>query len=138
MQGVRKFLGKLPTGLLSGLTVIAILWLTLAPKPLGDEPPPLFPGADKIAHAIMFGELTWMILLDWQRKHAWEKVKMSTILIVAFSSSLFGILIEFLQAAMQLGRGFEYADMAADLIGSFICVFIYKYFQNFWVSTTDK
>ena len=129
----RKFLSGLPQFLFTGIVVIAILWLTLAPRPLGENPPPLFPGADKLAHAIMFGGLASMILLDWQRSHRWKKVSTVFAIFAAILSSLFGISIEYIQAAMHLGRGFEYTDMLADTIGAFLAAILWIVFQKFWL-----
>ncbi|MCH5223544.1 MAG: VanZ family protein [Muribaculaceae bacterium] len=132
MERVRSFLSGLPPWLFSTLTIIAILWLTLAPKPLGEKPPPLFPGADKIAHGIMFGGLTAMLLLDWQRKHDWKPTINSRIWIDALSCGMFGILIEYLQDFLQMGRGFEYADMIADCAGALIIGLFWTCCQRSW------
>lgn len=59
----RKIL-RLPPWLLTTLTVLAILWLTLAPHPLPDNDIPTFEGIDKVVHACMFGGLYFMICLD--------------------------------------------------------------------------
>lgn len=138
MTGLKKTLARMPGWILSGFTTLAILWLTLAPKPLGEKPPPLFPGADKLAHAIMFGGLAVMILLDWQRKHEWERIGWPKTVACAIAVSIFGIIIEITQAAMGLGRGFEYGDILADTTGAFFFPFIYLFFQNFWTSTYNK
>lgn len=131
-DSLRLLLSRIPAGVFSGLTVAAILWLTLAPKPLGENPPPLFPGADKIAHAVMFGGFTLTLALDWQRKHRWNPVTPERVLIYAISSAFLGIVIEFLQAAMGLGRGFEIADMIADIIGAFFFGLLYLFSQKLW------
>lgn len=125
-------LSLLPKCFFTIITVLVILWLTLAPKPLGDEPPQLFPGADKIVHAIMFGGLVWMLLLDWQRIHKWAKVKWPFVIINSISVSFLGIAIEFAQSYMGLGRGFEYADIIADAVGSFLFGAIWVFLQKFW------
>lgn len=135
---LKRFLTSLPQWFLSLLTVLAILWLTLAPRPLGDDPPQLFEGADKIVHGIMFGGLTAMLLLDWQRKHFWHEEKWFRALIYAVVASLFGIFIEFAQASMGLGRGLEVSDMIADSIGSFIFAIIWMFLQNFWTVRMKK
>ena len=71
MEKLRAALSRLPQWVFTAATTLLILWLTLAPDPLGDDAPTLFPGADKIVHAIMFGFLTTMILLDTERKRGW-------------------------------------------------------------------
>ena len=123
---------------LTAITTIAILWLTLAPKPLGDDPPSLFPGADKIVHAIMFGGFAAMLLLDWQRKHQWRNVSVKRALISACLASAFGILIEIAQFYMGLGRGFEFFDILADIAGAWFFSYIYIFFQKFWALTPHK
>ena len=133
MDRIRKGLSALPPCLLSILTFIAILWLTLAPKPLGEEMPPLFEGADKIAHAIMFGGFAVMMLLDWQRKHGWRQEDVARGMIYAFISSATGALVEVAQAAMGMGRGFEYGDIIADTIGAFIFAALYLSLQKYWL-----
>lgn len=129
------FFSKLPPWLFTIITVMAILWLTLAPKPLGDEAPMLFEGADKVVHAIMFGGLTAMILLDWQRKNRWQRITWMFALIVAAVSSIFGIIIEFAQLGMHMGRGFEQADILADTIGAFAFALIWMFLQNIWLQS---
>ena len=127
-----KKLSALPSWLFTTVTLIAILWLTLAPKPLGDQPPPLFPGADKLAHAIMFGGLVWMIFLDIQRKHLWRPIKLNNAIIIAITVSILGILIEIAQATMGLGRGFEILDIISDAVGAFLFAFIWLILQKYW------
>ena len=71
MDKARRIIEKLPSWLLTAVTVAAILWLTLVPRPLGDMKPELFPGADKVVHAIMFGGLALMILTDCSRSRGY-------------------------------------------------------------------
>lgn len=132
MEKLRYRLSRIPSWFFSVLTIILILWLTLAPKPLGDEPPPFFPGADKIAHALMFGFLTAMFLLDWQRKSNWTTVSRIIILLFSSVSAVFGISLEFIQDGMGLGRGLEYGDMVADTIGSYMLAFLWAVCQHYW------
>ena len=135
MDRIRVFLRRLPPMTLSLLTAGAILWLTLAPKPLGEEPPRLFEGADKIAHAIMFGGLAMMMLLDWQRRNGWLPVTFPRAFLVALISSAFGGIIEISQAEMGLGRGFEWGDIVADTLGAFIFSGCWMWWQKYWVIT---
>lgn len=114
------------------VTLAAVLWLTLAPDPVPDTGIPLFPGADKVVHAIMFGFLSVMLLLDYQRKHGWRETGSGVMLIAAFISSALGILIEFIQRWMAMGRGFDPGDMVADVAGVVICVFLWSRLQRHW------
>lgn len=115
MDRIREIFSRLPYWLFSIITTLLILWLTLMPDPLGDDAPTLFPGADKVVHAIMFGFLSVMLLLDYQRKHGWRETGSGVMLIAAFISSALGILIEFIQRWMAMGRGFDPGDMVADV-----------------------
>ena len=118
MERFRNLIGKIPTGLLSGITVAIILWLTLAPHPAGDLDLPLFPGADKVVHALMFGFLTVVVLLETMKRHKWQPVSLVEIGVISFICALFGIGIEILQHAMGLGRSFEILDILADSAGA--------------------
>lgn len=132
MRKTRHILQKVPAWLFTVVTVGAVLWLTLAPRPLGDEDIPLFPGADKIAHALMFGFLTVMILLDWQRAGGWRHVPAAGIWTAALSSTALGVAVEFMQRAMHAGRGFEVADMVADGVGALLAALLWRLLQSRW------
>ncbi|MCH5241273.1 MAG: VanZ family protein [Muribaculaceae bacterium] len=134
MESLRKVLSKLPAWLLSIVTLLVILWLTLAPKPLGDETPMLFPGADKLVHGIMFGFLGTTMMLDWQRKNRWKLVFPKRVFICATLSAILGVLIEVAQANMGLGRGFEYGDIVADTIGAYVFGIVWMILQKNWVN----
>lgn len=120
-ERIKSILQRLPAWSLSTLTVLLILWLTLASKPLGDDSPRLFEGADKVAHAVMFGFLTLMLLLDRVRRNGWRRPPSRTVWASAAGSAMLGIVVEFVQRSMGLGRGFEVADMAADTAGAILC-----------------
>lgn len=122
MQKIKNWLEKLPPWALSVICFLAICWLTLAPHPLGDNDIPLFPGADKIAHAIMFGGFTFCIIIDALRRKDWPTYP-ECIKIGFYAPDLpciVGIITEFLQGSMQAGRSFELWDMVADITGAFL------------------
>ena len=118
MQKFRNFIGKIPTGLLTGVILALILWLTLAPHPTGDMKLPLFPGADKIVHLLMFGFLTFVALLETMKRKKWAMLSLVTIAVISILAALLGIGIELLQRAMGLGRSFEILDILADTAGA--------------------
>lgn len=132
MAKIHHRLSRIPAWLFTILTLTLIFWLTLSPRPFGDEEIPLFPGADKIAHALMFGFLTAMMLLDHQRKRSWRRSPARHAAIAAAVSAVIGIGIEFAQKWMNQGRGFEVADMAADTLGASLVAFIWLVAQDRW------
>ena len=137
MNWLRNVLGHVPTGLLSGITVIAILWLTLAPHPTGDMELPLFPGADKVAHALMFAFLAFMVCIETMKKNGWQMLKLPLIAVIAFACSIFGIGIEITQRAMGLGREFETLDILADAAGAFGASGIWAMVQEFFAQSDN-
>lgn len=132
---LKKKISGLPPWILSALTVALILWLTLSPEPFGDTKPRLFPGADKVVHAIMFGYLTIMLLLDRQRRDGWRKNSRVQIIISACVSTAFGVAVEFIQRLMAMGRGFEISDMIADAAGACLCACLWDTLQTRWTET---
>lgn len=126
----QRFLTAFPAGAFSVLSVLLILWLTLSPDPLGENSPRLFPGADKVAHFLMFGFLTAMFAFDRTRRNGWRPVSRSFIIRAAVASTVLGCLIEVAQLKMELGRGFEYTDMVADFVGATVCALGWLYVVN--------
>ena len=135
MDSFRRLIDRVPQWLLSGVTVAFILWLTLAPHPTGDLKLPLFPGADKIVHAVMFGFLAFIILLEMTKHRKWQPLSLVSIAVVAFACALFGIGIEFAQRAMGMGRSLEILDMMADSAGAMVAAGIWAALQNFFASS---
>lgn len=121
MDAKRNVLNRIPPGVLTGLTICAILWLTLAPDPLPDNDIPMFEGMDKVVHACMFGGLYFMMALDRvivrSRKsidppHAVGVMWWGALFCVAFGGA-----VELIQGAMAMGRGCDLWDFVADTVG---------------------
>lgn len=121
---------RLPQWMLTAVCLAAILWLTLASKPLGDNDIQLFPHADKVAHAIMFGGFTFCIIIDWMRKHNWKKCSRSIGITAAASSILLGVLTEILQQSMHVGRSGDPLDLIADFIGALLTAIAFCSFRR--------
>lgn len=117
---LKNLLEKIPTGTLSGVTLAGILWLTLAPHPTGDVKVYLFPGFDKFAHGVMYGVLTFIVLLEWMKKRKWVPISMAGMAVVPFACALLGVVLEYAQHVMGLGRTWEIYDMLANASGAMI------------------
>lgn len=138
MERWKHLIAKIPTGILSGVSLAVILWLTLAPHPTGDLKISLFPGADKVVHMVMFGFLTFMVLLDIMKHKGWQSLSLALIAVVAFITALLGIGIECAQRAMGLGRTFEVLDILADTAGSMAAAGIWAMLQGLWANPSDN
>lgn len=114
---IRKVLDKIPAPICSLLTLCLILWLTLAPQPAGDVEIPLFEGADKVVHAIMFGFLALMFHIDLGKLRHGAATSAQAWWCAA-ASLIVGVVVEWLQRAMGLGRSMEWADTLADGVGA--------------------
>lgn len=114
---LRNILLKLPSWIMSIVCVALILWLTLIPRPLGEFQVELFPNADKVVHAIMFGGLTFCIFVDVWRKNRFKlpsgKVQFAAIMVAV----ILGGVIELVQGGMGFGREADIVDFIADIIG---------------------
>ena len=121
---IRRIYSILPPGVPGGLVIAAILYLTLAPQPLGDDTPELFYGADKVVHAIMFGAMSFVLSLD---RLMWRgSVSRRALIIIAIVSAATGIVIEFLQTWMDAGRSGDAADGVADVVGAAAGALIFR------------
>lgn len=131
MDKVQRIIDKLPPWILTVVTVVVILWLTLAPMPLGDIEPELFPGADKVVHAIMFGWLAFVAYIDRSRLKKWRKIPSAYVITIAAIVIAFGISIEFIQDAMGAGRSFDLNDILADAAGVILTALLWFLFTRF-------
>ena len=118
---IKKLITRLPSWSLSIFGAAVILWLTLSPAPVDMEDIPLFPGADKVAHALMFGGFDILLLTDIARRRDWRRLSSEIIWGSVWISALFGLLVEIAQLTMGLGRSFEWADFMADFAGATVC-----------------
>lgn len=123
-----NFIRRLPRWSATIVTFMAILWLTLAPHPVPQTDILLFPGADKVIHAIMFGGLAGALYFDLWRKGV-RPISWKSLCAGAVASSIAGGIIEILQYSMGLGRSFEWTDILADTAGAAVCALAVGYVQ---------
>lgn len=126
---IRRLLLALPAYTLSIVCFLAILYLTLMPDPLQGQEIVLFPGADKVVHAIMMAGMMWCLALDMLRKKAAHdlretvcRVPLLQLAIMFFAVAIFGGAIELIQGAMACGRGEDFYDFLADVAGDVIAL----------------
>ena len=102
--------------------IIALLSL-LPPKDLPRIP--LFEGADKIIHAMMYAGLTWLVcwMIYAEKKQLWY------FLTVVLSIG-WGVVMELCQLNMHLGRSFELNDILGNCIGTFVGLLVYIGMKN--------
>ncbi len=115
-----KLLLSLPGWLFTVAVVLAVLYLTLFPDPVPEMDIELFPGVDKVVHAIMMLGVYLCISLDLMRHDhkAMHRLSLRTCALIFVITSAFGGAIELIQAAMNMGRGCEITDFWADMAGA--------------------
>lgn len=73
-------------------------------------------GIDKLAHMLLFGTETFLIAIATKKLDAY-KSNFKIILPAFLIGTMFGIIIEILQATVFINRSFDYLDMLANTIG---------------------
>ena len=121
----------MPPWIFTVAVIIAILYLTLVPRPLPPMKILLFPHADKVIHALRFGAVVVAMILDYVRKSGTRLLRF-TLFSLATSVAIGGI-IELLQSSMGMGRSGDWYDFMADAAGAVLCAFsaplIAKFFK---------
>ena len=117
---MRKIIHKSPAWLYTVIVTLAIIYLTLVPKPLPDIQVPLWEHTDKVVHALMFGGFVAACCLDYMRKKQISHISKRIMLTIIIIATAFGGIIEILQNAMGLGRSGDYFDLIADFAGIII------------------
>lgn len=112
-----KILDRIPRFLTSAVVTAGVLYLTLAPRPFGSVRIPLFEGADKVVHFMMFFAMTFANHFDFRRgKKPVDEARLMGWIFVSLSA--FGGLIELAQWKMRMGRSGDWYDLLADIAGA--------------------
>lgn len=106
----------------TAVTLAAVLWLTLAPKPVPDMEMPMFPGADKIVHMLMMFGLTSVALFDIRRGEG--RLGVRAVIVTALCVVVFSALDEWAQGVMGAGRSADILDFAADCLGIMMAAYL--------------
>lgn len=118
----------------TALVVLAILYLTLVPRPLPDNDIDI-PGLDKVVHAVMFGGLAFVGYIDMARRgrNRYGKLPWRAMWIAVLAASLFGGAVEIIQQAMSVGRSGDAFDFVADAVGAVIGAMIAAKVVDMWL-----
>lgn len=112
-----KILDRIPRYLTSAVVTAGVLYLTLAPRPFGSVRIPLFEGADKVVHFMMFFAMAFAYHFDFRRgKKPVDEARLMGWIFVSLSA--FGGLIELAQWKMRMGRSGDWYDLLADIAGA--------------------
>ena len=112
-----KILDRIPRFLTSAVATAGVLYLTLAPRPFGSVRIPLFEGADKVVHFMMFLAMAFAYHFDFRRgKKPVDEARLMGWIFVSLSA--FGGLIELAQWKMRMGRSGDWYDLLADIAGA--------------------
>lgn len=112
-----KILDRIPRFLTSAVVTAGVLYLTLTPRPFGSVRIPLFEGADKVVHFMMFFAMAFAYHFDFRRgKKPVDEARLMGWIFVSLSA--FGGLIELAQWKMRMGRSGDWYDLLADIAGA--------------------
>lgn len=105
---------------------LAIVWMGviyfLSSRPAGDYPP-LFYGADKLVHVVVYAVLGLLVAAALGRARAaspWPRVLLVTVIVAAY-----GVLDEFHQSFVP-GREPSIGDVIADATGGFVAAMFFN------------
>ena len=112
------------------LWLLVIIILSLMPKSsIGIERVKLFKNADKIVHFFMYFILTVLLVLAFKKG---KVCKPFCLLIISFFAVSLGVLMEFLQKYLDIGRSFDTFDILANTTGViFVIIFLNNKIVNY-------
>lgn len=126
---MKQLLKSLPTGFLSVIAIIVVVYLSLTPDPLGQVDFFPFAGADKVAHFLLYFFATVLFLTDYAKYKSPHHTKLNQELMFTCSAMLLGLLMEIGQLALSNGREYDSADIIANCLGAAIA-FCYMHWRG--------
>lgn len=75
---------------------------------------------DKLAHIFIYAVLSFFIAWGLKKSLKYNNLSLKLLTVIFLISCFYGIGMEFAQKALSTGRHFEYYDIIANIIGSFI------------------
>jgi VanZ family protein len=80
---------------------------------------------DKLAHIFIYAVLSFFIAWGIKKSLMHKNLSLKILALIFLSTSTYGILMEIAQMSLSTGRHFEYYDIIANIIGSFIGLLFY-------------
>lgn len=124
---MKKFINKIPSGLLSLITFVVIIYVSLDNNPFEINQVQLFEGADKIIHALMYGFLVMVMIYESSKFLYFEEPDFISYILLIMMSFLFSVSMELLQEIMEIGRHMDIYDIIANLRGIIIGSLVMKF-----------
>ncbi len=118
---------KIPTGTLSAIVVLIIVYLSLAADPVGEEML-LFPHSDKVAHFLAYLVCGSVFLMDYAKYKLPRHTKIGVELALTVVASLLGLILEIVQLSTD-SRSYDLLDWVADTAGAFVGFLL----MHFWL-----
>ncbi len=89
---------------------------------------------DKLAHAMVYGILTWLMLRAYRRSRNNRTLSWKEWIFPVLSTG-YGVLMECVQYAFIPGRFYEYDDMLANAFGAFVGWICFQLYQKRIISS---
>lgn len=126
-KSMKKFINKIPSGLLSLITFVVIIYVSLDNNPFEINQVRLFEGADKIIHALMYGFFVMVMIYESSKYLYFEEPDFISYILLIMMSFLFSVSMELLQEIMEIGRHMDIYDIIANLSGIIIGSLVMKF-----------
>lgn len=124
---MRKFLKKVPSGLVSVIVTIVILYFSLSPHPVGAEELMWFEGADKLWHFIMYFVVASVYFLDYAKYKFPHHTKLNGEAVTTVTAIVLGGVLEILQG-LSGSRQASMADFFANTLGAIAAFLFIKFY----------
>lgn len=105
----------------SFLTFAVVVYATIFPHPVGADELALFPGYDKLIHAIIMGGMASAVMFDYRR--GGRILSKRVVIFVALCTAVFAFVDEWIQHIVSPNRIYDIWDILAGIGGIVIASF---------------
>lgn len=126
-KSMKKFINKIPSGLLSLITFVVIIYVSLDNNPFEINRVQLFEGADKIIHALMYGFFVMVMIYESSKYLYFEESDFISYILLFMMAFLFSVAMELLQELMEIGRHMDIYDIIANTSGIILGILAMKF-----------